>query len=432
MFDALSDKKEERAQRLFDRLQELEDDPTARKVERARWLSFRYYIGSDPEGLDKLKALADNADEARPEVLFFMGLALDYSGELLAAADAFHETAETSTSPEMVADAGANEGRCLQKAGEPARAVQRLQDLLRRFRDDAAMQGPLWRALGDVYQQQDEHELRGLALQQALERRPGDAKLRFQAAYAFSDAEEDALAPLILHHYGKVLALDPDYAYAWNNSAVQFGRLNLPITSIARYRRAADLGNTLALANIANKLMGAGFADEAEETLARANEADDPHENVAHSTASLAEKRRTESERRAEILSVGQRQAEFLRLYTRAAAFGASDPFAGTWRTDAGDEATVTLTEGNVTGEWTVGKTRHKLEGVVRGGAAEVSFYEMGYSGFGERRETGWSRKDRGYAHLSDDGNVLSFMRKKTMTAEFERFSRTAAPPPAE
>jgi hypothetical protein len=83
-------------------------------------------------------------------------------------------------------------------------------------------------------------------LERILEITPDDNSTRFSLAYKYSDRNND----LSLFHYLRI----PEHerkSMAWNNLGVVFRQLDLPAKSVEAYRKAEEMGGTLAMSNIA-------------------------------------------------------------------------------------------------------------------------------------------------------------------------------------
>jgi hypothetical protein len=85
---------------------------------------------------------------------------------------------------------------------------------------------------------------------------------------------------MALHHYLRIPGQQRDPT-TWNNIGVSFGEFGLPLKGVEAFRRAADAGETLAMSNLGNKLLNAGFFDYADAECKKALAIPDYHKNVA-------------------------------------------------------------------------------------------------------------------------------------------------------
>jgi len=112
---------------------------------------------------------------------------------------------------------------------------------------------------------------------------PSDTNARFDLAYKYSQMGNSDLA---LFHYLRI-PTEERTAMTWNNIGVAFQNLELSAKSIDAFRRAEQMGETLAMSNIAEKLTTAGFLREAQQECDNALKKDRYHYNVVTTLARL-------------------------------------------------------------------------------------------------------------------------------------------------
>ena len=115
---------------------------------------------------------------------------------------------------------------------------------------------------------------------------PDDSSLRFDLAYKYSELN---LYKLSAYHYKILVQTSPSENH-WNNLGVAYADLNINTKSIDAYTKSSNLGGTLAMSNLANKLLSVGFADQAKELCTEAMTHDDYDKRVASSLESVNEK----------------------------------------------------------------------------------------------------------------------------------------------
>jgi len=417
---AIREKDDEKSRALFDRLQKREDDSRRKKDDLGFFLWLRFLHNMQPDALEKLDELAADS-EITVTARLYRGWARSFASDAIGAAEDFALAREAATDEQTKASAISYRSEALSKAGEYDKAVGELEDALREF-ETPETRGRLWSALADVYGEHDKHQLRALALQQALEASPGDAKLRFNAGWAYSNTDEELFAPAVIHHYLTALRFAPDYEAARNNLGVAYQRSGLSILGVEEYRRANEDGNTLAAANLAYVYLNAGFADEAEAIVTKAAEDESPHPKVAKATAAIATAREDQGEKRNQLSSRGEQQAVFLGRYAEA-RIRPSAGFTSKWRFLDGKEVEVTEDADEVVGDWMVRKTKWNFKGTTYGSAARLVISEMGYSGFRKSTDA--------FAYLTADGNSLELMEVKDGAVTFRTLQRIEQPPAA-
>jgi Tfp pilus assembly protein PilF len=412
-----------KATELFERLQKREDDARRRKDDLGYWLWARFVHNMQPDALEKLEKLAAD-DEIAAEARMYRGWSLTWASDATGAATDFALARDAARDERMRTDAIAYRAEALDVAGDYDQAVAELEAALREVHAPEP-RARLWKGLADVYGKHNEHQLQALALQQALETTPSDTKLRFSAGWAYSNADDDLFAPATIHHYRAALRLDPSYEPARNNLGVAYQRSDMGILSVDAYRRANEDGNTLAAANLAYLYLNAGFADEAEATVAKAAQADFPHPNVAQATAAIATTREEQEERRTQLTAKGERQTVFLGRYAEA-RIRQGPRFEGTWSFHDGNQEVQVIGQADeIVGEWMARKTKWQFKGLVYGCAARLLMSEMEYSGWSAaREERGFSKRAEAFGYLSNDGGTLELMEVKDDTLTFRSLRR--------
>lgn len=142
----------------------------------------------------------------------------------------------------------------------------------------------------------------------------GDSDARFSLAYKHSECGNHGLA--LLHYLG--IPHQQRRAWAWNNLGVEFGELSLPAKSVDAFRTAGEMGQSLAMSNLAKRFTSAGFLREAQKECDRALTIENYHPNVGHALARLKELPDEENETEAELLRKSKPKSNFYRQLGRA------------------------------------------------------------------------------------------------------------------
>lgn len=138
---------------------------------------------------------------------------------------------------------------------------------------------------------------------------PGNSDRRFHLAYKYSLLELDGAAAF---HYSRIDITDRDGGRR-NNLGVSLDRIGLPGFAIAAYRESEALGETLATANVAGKLIEGGFLSEAQQSLDRAVKLDDHHVNVDKAVSRLKSAPEREEKNQDDIFTKARVLSEFNR-----------------------------------------------------------------------------------------------------------------------
>ena len=78
-----------------------------------------------------------------------------------------------------------------------------------------------------------------------------------------------------------------DDAAAWNNIGAAAGNLSLDAKAVEAYRRADSLGDTVAISNLANKLINQGFLEEADQLCAKATKIENYDHRIGYAISRL-------------------------------------------------------------------------------------------------------------------------------------------------
>lgn len=160
-----------------------------------------------------------------------------------------------------------------------------------------------------------------------LELNPGDNDTRFQLAYKYSQSGEDKLS---LFHYLRIPEAERQGG-TWNNLGAQYDELQIVGCSVNSYREAEKVGETLAMSNIANKFIQAGFLKEAEEICDKALEIKDYNRNISHWMVRIKEIPDEEAKKEAAILKEAVPYSDFYKDYGKALCKSHPTNCDGTW-----------------------------------------------------------------------------------------------------
>ncbi len=195
------------------------------------------------------------------------------------------------------------------KSGDVAKASQLVADIKTLLEKGADAEADLTRTLKLIAEQQKDEELQLVMLEHEVEDNPTDTQKRFALAYKYSETENQDMA---LYHYLKIPVPQRDPT-TWNNIGVSYGDFRLPVKGVRAFKRAADAGETLAMSNLGNKLLNAGFFDEAKVECKKALAIQDYHKNVATLLNRLKEAPDEDETKLKEALEKVKGKADFLR-----------------------------------------------------------------------------------------------------------------------
>ena len=180
----------------------------------------------------------------------------------------------------------------------------------------------------DIAEQAKDDETALAVLERLIEINPGDIDARFSLAYKYSETGRDDLAAF---HYSRIPPAERK-SHAWNNLGVSLERLSLPIKSVAAYKKSEELGETLAMSNLAIKLRNAGFTQEAHKTLAAALKIDGHHKNVESTLSSIRDEQDAEDKKETATYEKAKPISEFYRQFGRSLVRAKAVNIVGKWQ----------------------------------------------------------------------------------------------------
>lgn len=396
----------EEARRIFDEIQDREKDTAERRRNEVLFAGIRLRWGRETTAADELREATD--DEELGSLAHRM-LAFHYedSGYPEKALVEYEAAVAKARTDEARAYSASGIAGSLQSLGRSDEAIDAIRKGLASV-ESPADRRHLYGELANVFEARGDWLNRGIALEKALELDPTDRSMRFRAGWAYAQADHDDIALL---HYLAAMEIDSEDQGSRNNSGVAYERLGMPIKSVGMYSAASKAGNTLASANLAQRLMTAGFVDEAREELRVAREADDPHPNVGGAAARLAELQEGEDATEKEVISRAQVKGRFFRDYGEAAFANATvtTKHSGTWMRSDGTMLGVEWPSEGIELVWSERSVRHVARGTLAGRAfsydEEVEEYSLAKSGMD------FVKKYSGRGFVSVDGREIDVLR---------------------
>ncbi|HUW50034.1 MAG TPA: tetratricopeptide repeat protein [Sulfuricella sp.] len=213
------------------------------------------------------------------------------------------------------------------KAGDQSQARELEARMIQLSEKSGQGEMDVLQAKKDIAEQEKDDETALAVLERLIEINPGDIDARFSLAYKYSEMGRDNLAAF---HYSRIPPAERK-SYAWNNLGVTLERLGMPIKSVAAYKRSEELGETLAMSNLAIKLRSAGFAQEAHNTLDAALKIADHHKNVEVTLASIKDEQDAEDKKETATYEKAKPISEFYRHYGRSLVRAVAN-IAGKWQ----------------------------------------------------------------------------------------------------
>ncbi|PYS90101.1 MAG: hypothetical protein DMF64_15990 [Acidobacteria bacterium] len=385
----------------FNKLHEATGDEEEKLSNQAFYYYLRYEL-SDTSALIKLQELA-NIDKAAPYANHFLAFCYQTAGDYYKARVFFELAAEQygrkgSTKENQRIRCIIYAADSLFKINLRKEAYSKIMSELTKT-DDQMLIADLYVGLASLYEQAGESNLRAIALEKAIEHKPNDVGLRFSAGLTYG--KETATHAISMLHYKTLLQFNGKHAAALNNIGVQYERLEMLMKAAQAYKQSASLNETLAAANLANRYINAGFAEEARKLLDDAKQQQKIDPKVGEEISRLAKKEEEEAEAEKTQMNAAREQQRFFLSFAEAYFVETTDSqdFTGTWIYADGVRMTIVQTGNSIKADWIHDGLEEGFDGIISNRAAEIKF---------EHRWTTSFKSDRyGYAYLSTDRNEL-------------------------
>lgn len=365
-------------------LRELQDRRTA-PLEKERlqllfWL-LKVKHAQDAQAREELKKAAGSSGNGAFATKLIATLE-EMAGNLEGATNILSEASSAAGAPDDKASFALKIAELHRKTGETGLAVGALRSVLSPDLSPA-IRARVLAALAETVTGEIAPLQKAALLSRAASLNP-NRDTQFSAAYALDEAGLFALSAV---YYDLLLNASPGAGNSLNNIGVAFERLSLPGMGIEHYRRSAEAGYTLAMANLAYHYLNAGFYREAEELIKKGRLAENPHENIGSAMVALAQARKNESERWEQYQKVAFGQRRFLNeLADAIAAEPQPEAFVGSWSVTRSTTTALEVVGSTVRAAWEESAARRQFRGAVVGKAL-FGFLEE-WQGFWQKFET--------------------------------------------
>lgn len=233
----------------------------------------------------------------------------------------------------------------------------------------------------DVAEATGDHELILACLERLVDLSPDDADKRFALAYKHSELGNEQLA---FFHYSRIPSHERS-DMTWNNLGVSLELLDMPGRSVDAYRTASDMGNTLAMSNLANRFMKGGFLAEARSLCEKAFQLKDFHKNIGVSDSRLKEIPEEEDRKEKDANNRASPVSEFYRFFGKQMVNRLPAKIPSKWRGPDCDLAlTSTETSIQLAGEFerrSLSRLSRGFLGAPTGGEKSSERFRLQYLG---------------------------------------------------
>ena len=331
------------ATEVFEKQQRIEQDADQRFTNEALFFFLRYKHGKDAAALARLEDLRARStnDRQRYDAADWLASAYVAAHDFKQAERVYGEALSQIEDVERRTVLVVSLAAVHKENGDVQRGINLLEDHLQRGIGNE-QRAVVFSTIASLEEYRGNNEAAAIALEMSLESSPGDRDKLFQAAYRQSEAK---LQHLSVSNYETLLDLDPNHALALNNLGVIAHEFKLSGKSIELYQKSADARSTLAMANLANKLIDSGFWKQAQTFLDQARVMESVHENVGHALYRLQTSRNQEQKGWEDLVREARSFQRRVRAYGMALFNNDSVVLAGTWYTSTRRESAITETD---------------------------------------------------------------------------------------
>ncbi len=262
----------------------------------------------------------------------------------------------------------------------------------------------LYKSIAKYYKNKDNPLLESIAYQKAIELKPNDTEILFDAAYGYSQVKS-GFKDLGLLLYNRLLRFDPFHKMALNNAGVSYKDLDLNLKAIEHYKSAFKKDNSLAASNLAYKLISSGFKEEAEEYIKAGEKFNNVHDRIFDAASNLKSKIRAENELEKKILKKAQKKYDFFNSFGDATFSSKiiNIDVTQSWQTNE-EAVNIIINKNAITISWEKGEEKHTIKGSVMRNALFLNW---------DRPERDWSFEDFknskyvGYGYFKSPSNIV-------------------------
>lgn len=298
---------------------------------RKEWAAYSEYLrivfdrGGDLKKLEQLSA----EFPANSEIIINLAVCYLHYGEQAKAASAYERAADTVGDVAREITILGNAALCHHRAGNKPQSLALETRMRQRANELGQGEIEVLTAVRELAEAKKEDDAQLAALERLLELNPADDETRFSLAYKYSEMGRDDLA---VYHYSRIPRANRS-RIAWNNLGVSLNVLGLPIESVAAYRKAEGLGETLAMSNLAHKFLDAGFLQEAKDVLDSALKVKDHHKNIDKALGIVENAKEAESKKETANMEKAKPVSEYYRQFGRSLAKPLPiEDIAGKWK----------------------------------------------------------------------------------------------------
>ena len=396
MYNAFHDNRYDDAENAFKKAQSSEEDIAERVKTEIIYHALNYRNNRDSTALEKLEKYTEDKQYSG---FAYTWIASNhaYSRNYTAAIKTYQKAIDAEANDINKAQSAVSLSDCMVSLGEKNEALEYLTNFLPKVGDDKAI-ASIYVGIADIAEHLDDKVLRAISLQMALQYKPDDPSIRFDAAYAQYKADLTQLSTI---NYHTLLRFKPNHRMAFNNLGVSCNKLQMQLKSISYFKKSIEKDETLAMANTAYQYIDSGFEEEVTKILNKAKIIENSHSKVVQTISDLAERKEKEDTIWNKTIDIGTRQQEFFWRYANAyfKPHKIESTFSGSW-ISSGNQTFIVEHEGvKITGKWEEKNSGEHFSGTMRNLAATI-LYKRKSPGLGIS-DGYWGNAVNGFAWFS-------------------------------
>jgi tetratricopeptide (TPR) repeat protein len=262
--------------------------------------------------LSELKDLARNNPE-KQEFNWYLGLAYEFYDDYVQAKKCFMHAAKYARDDQHKATYIRRQIVAAKKSNASQEEIQSLLNQIRQLAEnaDANVEEKLLLSFRDLAEIDDEDNWYFGLTEKLLDLNPADSDTRFNLAYKYSNAGHREMA--LLHYLA--IPVRERSSMAWNNLGVAYAGFSMNAHAVRAYLKAENMGETLAMSNLANLFTDAGFLKEATALCDKAVTIPDYHKNVGNSIFKIKNVSEDEEKIEKEKSQVAEKLRDFYRNF---------------------------------------------------------------------------------------------------------------------
>lgn len=306
----LKENKLEEAEKLFKQIQ-IKATPSEVNENDFVFLFYKYINGKATEVEFKEKINKDISPSQKSIGYKYLGLSFKSTNQFAKAVDCLKQALETITDESEKCKIINNISQTYLESKEFDESKAIIINNLNNICEDSN-KAELYYQLSKVYEEQKEKILKSVALEKAASLKGNNTSYLFDSAYCYAETDQIEAS---IYQYLKLIGIDSNSQGGYNNLGVNYNKKDLPLKSIEYYKKAQQLGNSLAAANMAYILIDAGFEEEATKLFKEFIDKPDVHANLISAKSKLLNQKENQQKKSGEIYDSGQNYSRFFNKY---------------------------------------------------------------------------------------------------------------------